>query len=406
MADVQDRLHAALTGAVAAALGDEHRDADPLLRPSNDAKFGDFQANLAMGLAKKLGAKPRDLAEQIVAALGDADGLLAGPAEVAGPGFINMTLSRASLNAAAAELQDAPPQAASGRADGQHVVIDYASPNLAKEMHIGHLRSTIIGDALARVLEHLGDRVTRHNHIGDWGTQFGMLLEHLIETGWNPQGDHRIADLNTLYQDAKQRDDSEPAFAEAARKRVVALQSGEPEARTIWLALIDESVRHMNATFKRLGVLLNDDDLKPESFYNDKLQETCALLETEGVARESDGALCVFVDGEDAPLIIRKSDGGYGYATTDLAAVRYRVQELGADRVVYVVDSRQRDHFNKFFSAARKAGWVGDGVRARLRVVRDDPGQRPQAVQDPAGRDGPAERRARRSGAAGRACDR
>ncbi len=362
MADLQSKLEAALTEAVAAALGDEHRDADPLVRPSNDPKFGDFQANLAMGLGKKLGAKPRDLAEQIVAELGDAGGLLDRPAEVAGPGFINMALSAPALNDAAAQLQ--PPTQTSAAATPEHVVIDYAGPNLAKEMHIGHLRSTIIGDALARVLTHLGHTVTRQNHIGDWGTQFGMLLQHLIETGWNPQGDHRIADLNTLYQEAKQRDDNEPAFAEAARKRVVALQSGEPEARAIWLALIDESVRHMNEVFTRLGVLLTDDDLKPESFYNDKLQETCALLEQAGVAKVSDGALCVFGESEDAaPLIIRKSDGGYGYATTDLAAVRYRVQEVGADRVVYVVDHRQREHFHKFFAAAQKAGWIGEGVR-------------------------------------------
>ncbi|MEM1446391.1 MAG: arginine--tRNA ligase [Planctomycetota bacterium] len=360
--DLQGILEAALKAAVVAALGADYADADPMVRAAQDPKHGDFQANLAMGLAKRVGDKPRAIAERIVAALAalpEADALLAEPPQVAGPGFINLRLSAAALDAAAASIREV---SRTGPNQPQRVVVDYASPNLAKEMHVGHLRSTIIGDALVRVLEAMGDTVVKQNHIGDWGTQFGMLLEHLIETGWSPDGDHAIADLNTLYQEAKKRDDAEPAFAEAARKRVVALQAGEAEARAIWSSLIDESVRHMNDAFARLGVLLTDDDLKAESFYNDKLGPVCDELESLGVAKMSDGALCVFVEGEEAPLIVRKSDGGYGYATTDLAAVKYRVQELDADRVIYVVDSRQRDHFGKFFAAARSAGWVGDDV--------------------------------------------
>ncbi|MEM8782677.1 MAG: arginine--tRNA ligase [Planctomycetota bacterium] len=358
---LQNQLESVLKRAVVAALGDAFADADPMVRAAQDAKHGDFQANLAMGLAKRVGDKPRAIAERIVAAfdgLPEASELLAEAPAVAGPGFINLRLSASALNQAAASLRSTTLAEGTPR----HVVVDYASPNLAKEMHVGHLRSTIIGDALVRVLGALGNRVTRHNHIGDWGTQFGMLLEHLIQSGWDARGEHEISDLNALYQEAKKRDDAEPDFAEAARKRVVALQAGEPEARGIWGSLIGESVRHMNEAFARLGVELTDADLKPESFYNDRLGPVCDELEKLGVAELSDGALCVFVEGEEAPLIVRKSDGGYGYATTDLAAVKYRAQELGADRLIYVVDSRQRDHFRKFFAAARKAGWVGQGV--------------------------------------------
>ncbi|MEM1098083.1 MAG: arginine--tRNA ligase [Planctomycetota bacterium] len=360
--DLQGRLEIVLKRAVVAALGADYADADPMVRAAQDAKHGDFQANLAMGLAKRVGDKPRAIAERIVASLAEieeASALLAAAPEVAGPGFINLRLSAAALDAAAAAMGDASLTVSR---EPKRIVVDYASPNLAKEMHVGHLRSTIIGDALVRVLESLGHAVVKQNHIGDWGTQFGMLLEHLIQTGWSPDGDHAIADLNALYQEAKKRDDAEPAFAEAARKRVVALQAGEPEARAIWSSLIDESVRHMNEAFARLGVKLTDADIKAESFYNDRLGPTCDELEKLGVAKVSDGALCVFVEGEEAPLIVRKSDGGYGYATTDLAAVNYRVAELTADRVIYVVDSRQRDHFHKFFAAARSAGWAGDGV--------------------------------------------
>ncbi len=359
--DPQHQLEDAISEAIRRAVPEAPADADPLLRQATNTGFGDFQANAAMGLAKTLGRKPREVAEAIARELGDAGGLLAGPAEVAGPGFLNLTLSGEAMRDLAAGIDPTTP----GGATGRTVVVDYGSPNLAKEMHVGHLRSSVIGDALCRVLERRGDRVIRQNHIGDWGTQFGMLLEHLLSIGWadRPEEDRAIGDLNLLYQESKKRDDAEPAFAEAARKRVVALQAGEPEARALWQALIGESLRHMNEVFTRLGLLLDDDDLKPESAYNDALAPLCSELEAGGFATRSDGALCVFVEGFDTPLIVEKTDGGHGYATTDLAAVAYRVKELGADRLVYVVDSRQREHFQKFFAAARVAGLAGATTR-------------------------------------------
>ncbi|MEM6854004.1 MAG: arginine--tRNA ligase [Planctomycetota bacterium] len=369
MNDLQQTLESRLQAAMAAAFGDEYRDADPVVRPSNNPKFGDYQANLAMALGKQLGQKPRDVAEKIVSSL-DADGLFSA-VDIAGPGFINLTLDAAALNAAASAMAGSLQLGTTPADPPRQVVIDYASPNLAKEMHIGHLRSTIIGDALARTLGFLGHRVTRQNHIGDWGTQFGMLLEHLIDQGWSPdtEQDHSISDLNALYQDAKKRYDREPEFAERARKRVVALQAGEDASRAIWRQLIDESVRHMNDVFARLGVLLDNDDLAAESFYNDKLGAVVTDLAAAGLLHDLDGAQVAYIDGylnregEPLPMAVQKSDGGFGYPATDLAAVRYRVQTLGADRVIYVVDSRQKDHFGQFFALARQAGWVPDEAR-------------------------------------------
>ncbi len=347
-----------MSEAVAAAFGPEYADADPILRLAGNPKFGDYQANLAMGLAKKLGQKPRDVAEAIREKLQTGD--VIDSAEVAGPGFINLTLSARMLNDQLAGLAGSDRLGIDEADPPATVVIDYASPNLAKEMHIGHLRSTIIGDAIARVLDFQGQTLIRQNHVGDWGTQFGMLLEHLIDTGWEKSDDHYIGDLNVLYQEAKKRDDADPDFAERARNRVVALQGGDEQSLTLWRMLIDESVRHMNDIFTRLNVGLEDDDLKGESSYNDQLATVTEALESTGVAKQSEGALCVFNDNDDAPLIIRKSDGGFGYAATDLSALRHRIENLNASRLVYVVDSRQRDHFNKFFAAAEKAGWVGE----------------------------------------------
>lgn len=359
MPDIAQQLESLLSEAVAAAFGPEFADADPILRQATNPKFGDYQANLAMGLAKRVGKNPREVADAIQAKLPIGDVLTC--AEVAGPGFINLTLNKERLNDQLA-LMAGSDRLLVERADPPStVVIDYASPNLAKEMHIGHLRSTIIGDAIARVIEFQGQRVIRQNHLGDWGTQFGMLLEHLIDTGWIKSDDHKIGDLNALYQEAKKRDDADKDFAERARKRVVALQGGDEQSLALWRMLIGESVRHMNDIFTRLNVGLTDADLKGESFYNDKLAPVAEALESAGVARQSEGALCVFGDNEDeAPLIVRKSDGGFGYAATDLSALRHRIEDLGGDRLIYVVDSRQRDHFNKFFDTARRAGWVGD----------------------------------------------
>ncbi len=358
MPDIQTILEGLLGEAVAAAFGTEFADADPILRQATNPQFGDYQANLAMGLAKRLNQKPRDIADAIKEKLPIGDTLV--NAEVAGPGFINLTLNADLLGSQLAGIIKCDRLGVPVDPTPTQVVIDYASPNLAKEMHIGHLRSTIIGDAIARVLEFQGQHATRQNHLGDWGTQFGMLLEHLIDTGWEQSDDHHIGDLNTLYQEAKKLDDADPGFADRARKRVVALQGGDEQSLTLWRMLIDESVRHMNDIFTRLGVALSNDHLKGESFYNDRLAPVAESLQSAGVAVESEGALCVFNDTDDAPLIVRKSDGGFGYAATDLAALRHRIEDLGGQRLIYVVDSRQRDHFNKFFATARRAGWVGD----------------------------------------------
>jgi arginyl-tRNA synthetase len=247
------------------------------------------------------------------------------------------------------------------------VVVDYSSPNVAKEMHVGHLRSSVIGDALVRVLSRLGHGVVRQNHLGDWGTQFGMLIEHLSEVGFSGEG---IGDLNELYREAQGRFEADTSFAERARARVVALQAGHEETRSTWQGLVAESERHFESVYRRLGVLLTHDDVRGESFYNALLDETVSALSEKGLLREDQGALCAFPpgfvgrDGEPLPMIVRKSDGGYGYAATDLAALRYRVENLGASRIAYVVDARQSSHFAMLFSVAREVGWLSERVRA------------------------------------------
>src|SRR5690606_29456354 len=311
----------------------------------------DYQANLAMRLGKQLGQNPRDLAARIVSALksGPAASQLT-DVTVAGPGFINLRLTDECVDAALQAMFDDERLGVEEAEAAQVVVVDYSSPNLAQEMHVGHLRSTIIGDAICRVLEFTGDRVIRQNHLGDWGTQFGMLLENLVDNGWDASRSSSISDLDQLYQLAKARFDADPGFAERARQRVVALQSGEAQSRALWQALIDESVRHMEAVYARLGVLLEPGDIRPESFYNPRLPKVVSDLRELGLLVEDDDAQVVFPEGmlnkegEPLPLFVQKRDGGYGYATTDLAAIRYRVSELGAARVVYVVDARQADH--------------------------------------------------------------
>lgn len=366
MADVQQVLEQRFSAAMA-GLGAEATAADPLVRPAGNPQHGDYQANAAMGLAKKLSRKPREVAQEIVAKLAVGD--LAEKVEIAGPGFINVRLKgefvarQAEAMATDERLGVEPASAA------QTVVVDYSCPNVAKEMHVGHLRSTVIGDALVRVLEFLGHRVIRQNHLGDWGTQFGMLIEHLLEQGWRGEG-QSIGDLNALYKQAQDRYASDEAFAERARRRVVALQKGEAEERTIWQKLIDESMRHFQPLYERLDVLLRPQDVRGESFYNPMLPGVVEELLNRGLAQISDGAACVFLpefkdaEGKPSPMIIRKSDGGYLYATTDLAAVRYRVGELGAQRLIYVTDARQTRHYQMMFATAQLAGWLPPEVRA------------------------------------------
>ncbi|MCC7407131.1 MAG: arginine--tRNA ligase [Phycisphaeraceae bacterium] len=373
MPDTQHLLETILTDALAAALPDQVASlgpVDPLVRPTTNAQLGDYQANLAMSLAKRLGQKPRDLAQAIADKLPAVGGGVIASAVVAGPGFINLRLTDDSLTRQAAAAADDPRLGVEPAANPQTVVLDYSAPNVAKEMQVHHIRSTGIGDALARVLGHLGHRVIRQNHLGDWGTQFGMLLEHLLDQGWTAESSRPIEDLNALYRQAKARFDAEPDFAERARRRVVALQAGDPTSVAIWKGLIEESLKHFRAIYARLGVLLTDEDLRGESYYNDMLADTVEELRTKGLAVQSQGALCVFPpgfldrDGNPAAMIIRKSDGGYLYATTDLATLRHSVDVLKGTRLAYVTDARQAQHFAMVFKTAELAGWLGNGISA------------------------------------------
>jgi arginyl-tRNA synthetase len=358
--------------AIAAALGDEHREADPVLRPS---QFADVQVNAALALAKKVGMPPREVAAKIVAAL-DVDGVC-DAVEVSGPGFINLTFSDAWL---ASLLQEVASDERAGVPvqERENIPIDYSAPNVAKEMHVGHLRTTVVGDSLARTLEHLGHNVVRQNHIGDWGTPFGMLIEHLLDVGReSAEAELLVTDPNAFYQAARVKFDraekAEPAgsagdFNTRARTRVVSLQAGDPDTLALWQELVDLSKTYFNTVYSTLGITLTDLDLAGESTYNAVLGSLCDELEAAGIATMSDGALCVFLDGytgregKPVPLIIRKSDGGYGYATTDLATIRYRVRELAAHRVLYVIGAPQALHLNMVWDTARKAGWLPDDV--------------------------------------------
>ena len=361
MADPVQTLEPAFRAALAAAFGPEHESADPALRRSDRA---DYQANAALGLRKQLGGNPREIAEKIVKNL-DLKGV-ASKVEVAGAGFINVTLEGSFLARCLAEvaaderLGVAPPRAA------ETVAIDYSSPNIAKEMHVGHLRSTILGDALARVLEAVGDKVVRQNHLGDWGTPFGMLLEHLLDAGGTAES-FSVGDLNAFYQEARRKFEADPAFADRARRRVVALQGGDEATLALWRRFVAESRRYLETIYAKLDVTLKDPDVVGESFYNPMLPGVVAELTEKGLAVESDGALCVFPpgftgrEGEPLPLIVRKQDGGYGYGTTDLAAVRYRTGTLGATRIVYVVGSPQSQHLSMVFKVGEMAGWLVPG---------------------------------------------
>ena len=362
MADPLHTLAPAFQAAIAAAFGPEHAGADPALRPSDRA---DYQANVALGLRKQLGGAPRDIASKIVANL-DLGGV-AERVEVAGAGFINITLDAGFLSRAVREIVADGRLGVDPAKDPETVALDYSSPNIAKEMHVGHLRSTILGDALARVLEASGHRVVRQNHLGDWGTPFGMLIEHLVD-GADIEG--ATADPNAFYQEARAKFDKDPAFAERARRRVVLLQGGDEPTLALWRRFVGASRRYLETMYERLGVTLKDADVAGESLYNPMLGDVITELTAEGLARESEGALCVFPpgfagrEGEPLPLIVRKQDGGYGYGTTDLAAVRYRTGTLGAKRLVYVVGAPQSQHLAMVFKIAEMAGWLVPPARA------------------------------------------
>jgi len=334
---------------------------DPELRPATKPQFGHFQCNVALRLAKVEGRPPREVAQRIVDELDLGD--LCEPLEIAGPGFINLRLTEATLAGSVTSLLADPATGIAPAPVAQRVVIDYSSPNVAKQMHVGHLRTTIIGDCFHRVLKAVGHTVIPQNHIGDWGTQFGKLVELIDEEGVDASA-LTLPEADELYIRSSRRFEEDPEFADRARHRVVALQAGDPHTRAVWTDLMKISTAAFNEAYARLGVLLTDADLAGESTYNDDLPKVVAELEASGVAVIDDGALCVFVDGFNAPLIIRKRDGAYNYDTTDLAAVRRRVRDLQGDRLIYVTDIRQADHFEQIFRAARMAGFLPDDVRA------------------------------------------
>ncbi|WP_214326490.1 arginine--tRNA ligase [Nonomuraea sediminis] len=364
MTDPQIVLTERVQQALANAFGPEYADADPLIRPS---QFADFQANVAMSLAKRLRRAPREVATEIAAQLSDFPGTV----EVSGPGFLNITLDDSWIATEASQMFEDPRIGVGTTTPPQTVVIDYSAPNAAKEMHVGHLRTTIVGDSLARTMEHLGNNVIRQNHLGDWGTPFGMLIEHLLDIGEDAAVAQLEAGMGTeYYQAARAKFDGDESFKTRSRLRVTTLQSGDPETMRLWHVFMDATVRYFNKVYGMLGVTLTDADIAGESMYNPMLEQTCDDLEAAGVAVLSEGALCVFPPGftgsddKPLPLIIRKSDGGYGYATTDLSAVRYRVDDLKADRILYVVGADQALHFRMVFAAARQAGWLPDTVSA------------------------------------------
>jgi arginyl-tRNA synthetase len=355
---LRDKLQAAFDTVVPGA--------DPTLRPSERA---DFQANGALALAKQVGRPPREIAEDVAAALSlDHECAVV---EVSGAGFINLTLSD-SFVAAHLQTLSADPRLGVERVEHpETVVIDYSAPNVAKEMHVGHLRTTLIGDSLTRVLGFLGHTVLRENHIGDWGTPFGMLIEHLLDVdGAERAESFSVRDLNEFYAAARRQFDSDPDFVERSRRRVVLLQGGDPETLRLWRIFVAESMRHAQEVYALLGVLLTPEDTVGESYYNPLLPVVVDELTEKGLLVENDGALCVFPpgfenrNGDPLPLIVRKSDGGYGYPATDLAAVRDRTGRLGATKLLYVVGAEQSLHLRLVFAVASMAGYLRDAEEA------------------------------------------
>ncbi|AKV00731.1 Arginyl-tRNA synthetase [Labilithrix luteola] len=365
MADPIVTLAPRFEAALRQAFGEEHAKADPALRRGAHA---DLQADVALGLAKKLQKKPREVADAIVAVL-DVKGIV-DKVEVAGPGFINLSLSNEWLSAQLAEAAADPRLSVPTTSSPETVVVDYSGPNVAKEMHVGHIRSTVIGDTLVRTLEFLGHTVIRQNHLGDWGTPFGMLIEHLIDLGQDKSETVTVKDLDAFYKEARTKFDADPAFADRARKRVVSLQAGDADTLVLWKRLVDESKRYFGEVYEKLGVTLTEKDFCAESHYNPLLAGVVTELEGKGLVTESDGALCAFPagfktkEGEPLPLIVRKQDGGYGYATTDLTAIRERIQTRKATRILYVVGTPQQQHLQMVFAVARDAGWLVPPARA------------------------------------------
>ncbi len=383
MESTLSQLQTRFAQAMVAAFGESVAGTDPLLAPASNPKFGDYQANVAMSLVKTLGQPPRAIAEQIVQQL-QVDDLCEVPT-IAGPGFINLTLKPSYLQRYLEALQADPRLGVPLTQQPKRTIVDFSSPNIAKEMHVGHLRSTIIGDALARTLEFLGHDVLRLNHVGDWGTQFGMLITYLREAypqALTTSAALDLGDLVAFYRKAKQRFDEDAAFQEAARQEVVKLQSGNPETLKAWQLLCEQSRREFKVIYDLLDIHLTE---RGESFYNPLLPAVVADLEKLGLLVEDQGAKCVFLEGftnkegKPQPLIVQKSDGGYNYATTDLAAIRYRIEKDGAKRLIYVTDAGQATHFAQVFQVARRAGWIPadvEVIHVPFGLVLDDQGKK------------------------------
>jgi arginyl-tRNA synthetase len=357
--------------AIAAAFGEEYAKHDPAVAPSKDAKFGDYQCNAALGLTKKLKQKPQDVAAQIIANLQADDSIneIFEIPTIAGAGFINLKLKLSYLETQLAKMQKSDRLAIATVDHPDRIIVDFSSPNIAKEMHVGHLRSTIIGDSIARILEFQGHEVLRLNHVGDWGTQFGMLITYLREVypdALTKVDAIAIGDLVELYRKAKKRFDEDEAFKETSRAAVVELQAGESSAKQAWLLLCEQSRREFQKIYDVLNIQVQE---RGESFYNAYLADVITDLRETGLLQEDQGALCVFLegfsnkDGQPLPLIVQKTDGGYNYATTDLAALRYRIREDKATRIIYVTDIGQSGHFTQVFQVARRANWIPETVQ-------------------------------------------
>ena len=362
----QEHLREKLKQALAKAFGNDYANTNPILVPATKPEFGDFQANMALSLAKKLGKKPRDIAQEVVNNLDVSD--ICEKPEIAGPGFINLRLQTPYLEEQLNSIQKDERLGVPLVKQSKREIVDFSSPNIAKEMHVGHLRSTIIGDAIARILEFRGHDVLRLNHVGDWGTQFGMLITNLREVSpeaLTTANALDIGDLVNFYKQAKKRFDEDEDFQEKSREEVVKLQSGAEGTIHAWKLLCEQSRKEFQVIYDLLDIKVEE---RGESFYNALLPEVVEDLDKIGLLEESDGAKVVFLegfknrDGQPLPLIIQKSDGGYNYATTDLAALRYRIRKEEAKRLIYVTDAGQANHFAGVFQVAKRAGWIPENV--------------------------------------------
>lgn len=366
MSSIIEQIRHRFTKALVSAFGSDFANVDPLVVNASNPQFGDYQSNIALSLAKPLKQSPRAIASQIIDSLNITD--ICQTPTIAGPGFINLSLQPSFLEQKISQMQKDSRLGVAKAKPSQRVIVDFSSPNIAKEMHVGHLRSTIIGDSIARVLEFRGHDVLRLNHVGDWGTQFGMLIAYLREVypeALTTADALDIGDLVTFYKQAKLRFDEDENFREQARQEVVNLQAGAADSRHAWQLLCEQSRREFQVIYDILDIKLRE---RGESFYNSLLPSVVADLDTQGLLKEDQGAKCVFLEGftnkagEPLPLIVQKTDGGYNYATTDLAALKYRIEKDGAERIIYVTDAGQANHFSQVFQVAKKAGFLPDTV--------------------------------------------